>query len=120
MPRTQMEVIEIVKKWVEIAGKNIESGDRMEKSYPGRLDGKYGWFIMSDKKLMFIQEEGFLRKHYELILDLPYEKIRKISHKGNYELDFIDVDGIKHDFKIYEINIKHVEKNLKELSHMPH
>jgi len=54
---------------------------------------------MSDRKLMFVHEEGFLRKNYELTLDLPYDKIVEISQKGKHELDFTDVKDKKYVFE---------------------
>lgn len=118
MPKDRWEVSETSAKWYEIAEKNLEPGDKIEKSYSGELDGEGGHILMSDKKLMFVHEEGFLRKNYELTLDLPYDKIAKISLEGKNELDFTDVEGKKHVFKSYDLLMKYVYESLEKLAHV--
>jgi hypothetical protein len=39
-----------------------EHEDRIQKSYPGKFDGKNGYLMMSNQKLVFVNEEGFIRK----------------------------------------------------------
>jgi len=102
-------------KWYEMGVKVLDHEDRMQKSYPGKFDGKNGYLMMSNQKLVFVNEEGFIRKTYGLILDLPYGKIGKINPNGKYELEITDVDGVKHSFKTEELNISLVEKSLEEL-----
>ena len=102
-------------KWHEIGEKVLKHEDRIQKSYPGKFDGKKGYLMMSNQKLVFVNEEGFIRKTYSLILDLPYGKISKINTNGKYELEITDVDGVKRSFKIYEANISLVEKSLEEM-----
>lgn len=99
----------------EIAKKNLESGDKIEKTYTGKLDGLGGYIILSDRKLMFVHEEGFLRKNYELTLDLFYDKISKISQEGKYELNFTDVKGKKYVFKS-EMPIKNIIESLEKFA----
>ena len=81
----------------------------------GKLDGKRGYLMMSNQKLVFVHEEGFIRKTYDLILDLPYAKIGKISPQGKYELEITDIDSVKHSFKTEELNISIVENGLDEI-----
>jgi hypothetical protein len=119
MPKKRWEVSETSRKYREIAEKNLDPGDEIEKIYPGELDGERGYIIMSDNKLMFVHEEGFLRKNYELTLDLPYESIGEIYCEGKYELDFTDIKGEKHIFKPYDMSIKYVYETLKKLAHKP-
>jgi hypothetical protein len=102
-------------KWHEMAEKVLEHEDRIQKTYPGKFDGKNGYLMMSNQKLLFINEEGFIRKTRSLILDLPYSKIGKINPNGKYELEITDVDGMKHSFKTEELNVSLVEKSLEEL-----
>ena len=102
-------------KWYEIAEKVLDHEDMIQKSYPGKFDGNKGYLVMSNQKLVFVNEEGFIRKTYSLILDLPYGKIGKINPNGKYELEITDVDGVKRSFKTYELNISLVEKSLEEL-----
>ena len=98
-----------------MAEKVLDHEDRIQKTYPGNFDGKNGYLMMSNQKLVFVNEEGFIRKTYGLILDLPYGKIGKINPKGKYELEITDVDGVKYSFKFEEFNTSLIEKSLKEL-----
>ncbi|MFP3952388.1 MAG: hypothetical protein ACLFVP_09655, partial [Candidatus Bathyarchaeia archaeon] len=59
-------------KWMDKAEKNLDTNDEIEKTYPAELEDQYGYILMSNRKLQFISEEGFLRKSYDLKLDLPY------------------------------------------------
>ena len=108
-------MIETVPKWKDLAEKNLDQGDKIQKSFPGKFDGKHGYLIMSKRKLQFLLEEGFLHKVYDLVIDLPYEKIGEISHEGKYELDFTVVDGKKHYFKTIDYPVKIAEKSLVDL-----
>ena len=102
-------------KWHDMGEKVLDHDDKIQKSYPGKLDGKSGYLMMSNRKLVFVHEEGFIRKTYNLTLDLPYGKIGKINPQGKYELEITDTDGVKHSFKIEDLNISIVEKSLEEL-----
>ena len=112
------EVGETSPKWYDLAEKNIEQGDSIQKSYEGKLNGKTGYLILSNRKLLFVREEGFLRKTYDLSLDLPYEKIDKISHEGRYELELTDVEGKKHDFKTFAVPVSRIAESLEDLVHV--
>ena len=107
--------LEMSSKWREIAEKVLEHEDRIQKTYPGKLDGKNGYLMMSSRKLLFVRQEGFMHKTYDITMDLPYEKIGKINPNGKYELEITDVDSVKHSFKTEELSITIVEKSLEEL-----
>ena len=102
-------------KWLDLAEKNLDPEDEIQKKYIGELDGEYGWLILSNKKLQFMHEKGFLHKTYDLVLDLKYDKIRKINHKSKQEVELVDVEGTKHNFKTGSIPVSIVEKELKDL-----
>ena len=48
----------------------------VQKRYVALYDGKRELFVVSKKKLLFVQEKG-LHKNYNLILEMPYKKIRE-------------------------------------------
>ena len=99
--------------------KIVEEGlgleDKIQKTYPGDLDGVYGSVSMSKKKLLFISEKGLFSKSYNLVLDLPYEKIQSLRTEGKYNLIIEDVEGLKHTFKSRDLSISIVEKALSEI-----
>ncbi len=108
----EREEIEIAPKWYELAEKNLDEGDEIQKSFQGKLDGDKGYLCLSNKKLLFVHEEGFLSKTYDLILDLPKEKIDNISHDSKYNLEITETEGKKHQFKSLDIPVSIIEKDL--------
>ena len=102
-------------KWYDLAEKSLKGEEEIQKSYPGKFDGIGGYLMLSDEKLLFVKEEGFLRKNYSLIQEMPYERIGKIAHEDDYTMALTDVEGEKHEFETYEIPVKIIEDSLKEL-----
>ncbi len=99
----------------KIVEENLDLEDKIQKSYPGNLDGVYGSISMSKKKLLFISEKGLLSKSYNLVLDLPYEKIESLRTEGKYNLIIADVEGLTHTFDSRELSISIVDKALREI-----
>ncbi len=97
----------------KIVEESLGPEDKTQKSYEGKLDGAYGIMSMSKRKLLFITEKGLFRKNYNLVLDLPYEKIKSLRTEGNYIL-IIETEDLKHTFKS-ELRVRTVEKALREL-----
>lgn len=101
-------------KWYDLAEKELEGKDEIQKSYSGKFNDEGGYLILSNEKLLFVKEEGFLRKNYELIQEMPYEKIGKIAHDDRYTMELTDVEGEKYEFETHDIPVKIIEDNLKE------
>jgi hypothetical protein len=102
-------------KWKEIAENNLEKGDKVERTYPARLEGRTGYMLLSGKKFQFVNEEGFLRKSYDLTLDLPYEQIDTVTLKEKYILEIMDKNGKKHDLQFSEIPATTPQQYLNDL-----
>jgi len=97
----------------KIVEESLGLEDKTQRSYEGRLEGDFGIMSMSKRKLIFITEKGIFRKSYNLVLDLPYEKIKSLRTEGNYNL-IIETEDLKHTFKS-ELRALAVEKALREL-----
>ena len=97
----------------KIVEESLGPEDKIQKSYEARLDGVFGIMSMSKRKLLFITEKGIFRKSYNLVLDLPYEKIKSLRTEGDYDL-IIETEDLKHTFKS-ELRVRTVEKALREL-----
>lgn len=99
----------------KIVEESLGLEDKIQKSYQGRLGGVYGIMSMSKRKLIFITEKGAFRKSYNLVLDLPYEKIDSLRTDGNFNLIIEDVEGLKRTFISSAPRISIVEKELREI-----
>lgn len=102
-------------KWKEIAENNLEKGDQIEKTYPAKLEGKTGYMLLSGKKFQFVNEEGFLRKSYDLTLDLPYAQINTVTQKERYLIEITDTNGQKHEIQFSEIPASTPLQSINEL-----
>ena len=102
-------------KRIEMAKERLKPEDEIKFSWVGELDGKDGYLMMSNKKLVFVHESGFLSKKYEVPLDLPYEKIANIEKVGRNKLVLTGAGEEKHSFVGRDIPLSSVEGRLKEL-----
>ena len=93
---------------------NLGPKDERKRSYEGRLDKTYGMMLMSKKKLIFFTEKGFFRKSYNLILNLPYEKIKSLRTEKKYNL-IIETEDLKHTFVSSARYSPGIEEVLREL-----
>ena len=98
----------------KIIEESLRFEDKIQKTYEGKLDGSYGIILMSKKKLIFITEKGIFRKHYNLVLVLPYKKINSLQLEGKYNL-IIEAEDLKHTFISTGLRISIIEKALIEL-----
>jgi hypothetical protein len=97
--------------------KSVDPKDEVLKTYPGELDKKYGTLVLSKKRLLFVKEEGFLKKTYTTMMNLPYKEVKKIERNG-MRLDFTDVEGKVLSF-MSEGTALVVENALKEFIKTP-
>jgi hypothetical protein len=95
----------------EIA-KSLGSDDKVLKSYTGDLEKKYGTLFLSNKRLLFVKEEGFLKKTYTTTLNLPYGEIKKIERHGEH-LEFVDAKDKVHVFTSDVSTV--IEASIREL-----
>jgi hypothetical protein len=101
-------------KLVEIAQKSMDTGDKMQFSYTGRIEGKYGYLVLTKKKLMFLREEGFLSKTYSVVFNLTYDKVRSYSSKQRFTLEILDITGGSKVF-VSEVAASIIEDAMKSL-----
>jgi hypothetical protein len=79
--------------------------DLVQKSYVARYEGKHGLFVMSKKKLLFVEEKGFMHKSYNLILEIPYNKIRENHIENKSKLILTEVGGKKYSFTFNDASV---------------
>ena len=53
-----------------------------------------------------------------MILDLPYDKIGLISHKGKYKIELTEGKDKKHDFESYAVLASKIEEGIENIAHI--
>jgi hypothetical protein len=104
----------VASRIAEVAQKSMETGDSIQKTYSGRIDGKYGYLVITRKKILFLKEEGFFSKSYSIIYNLPFEKMNSFSLKDKYNLEFINSKDERKVF-VSEIPADTIETSLKSI-----
>lgn len=104
--------------WIDLMKARLGSEDSVQKTFYANYGRTAGYIVMSKGKLFFLEEKGFLRKTWNIILEVPYEKIREVT-TGGPDLTITDAEGKRHTFRIFEIDASIVEKHLKELMPVP-
>src|SRR4030042_1797497 len=104
-----------IRALTEFAQKSLQRDDKVRKTYSGKMDGRYGHLMISEQKLLFVKEEGFIRKNRSVALNLLFEKVGEIKPTSRYELNIVESDGSKHSFVVDNIPITVVEKSIREM-----
>jgi hypothetical protein len=102
-------------KWYEFGEKSISKEDEIKKNYAGKLNGNYGHLMMSNEKLLFVKEEGLLRKKYAVILNLPYENIEEVKTKDKYDLQITGESGDSYEFYTDDLPVSIVDESVRKL-----
>ena len=106
--------------WVDEAKKSLEAGDKIEKTYPCKSNGESGYLALSDKKLQFIVQKGFLSKTYSKKYEVAYSKIKKLDQKDLYTIEVLDGDNAAKGFNFDELPARVVLQSLNQLMQAPH
>lgn len=69
--------------------------------------------MLSNRKILFVEEKGLFKKSYNLSADIPYEDVKGISSEGRYVLK-VEVGERSYNF-ISQINVRMIERSLQEL-----
>lgn len=101
-------------KVIEIVKNKLDKNDVMQKIYTANYDRKSGYISMSKSKVLFVEEKGFFSKSYNILVDLPYEKISKISLENN-QLVLTMTAGANYKFTSSDVQVSIIEKALNEL-----
>jgi hypothetical protein len=92
----------------------LEPGDKVLYSYPGRIEGRFGYLLLTKKTLMLIREEGFLTKTHMVVLNLPYNRISEYSTKKNFNLEIVDSSSGRTVF-VSDVMASHIVDALRRL-----
>jgi len=100
-------------KWYEYAQRCISPDEHLKGNYDGRFDGDYGHLFISDKKLFFVKEEGFLRKKYSVPFTLKYDDVQDVRSIDRNHLQISEKTGKTYKFES-DINVSIIDKAIHE------
>jgi len=103
-----------VAKWTELAKEILGSEDEIQRSYTVNLNDKSGYLIMSNRKLLFLEEKGFIRVKYSKALELPYYHISKVNVTPKFMV-IIDNNKKEYNFTDTGVDLKKIMKELQNL-----
>jgi len=88
--------------------------DEVQNIFNASHNDQKGFVLLSKKKFLFVSEKGFIRRIYDLDLEVPYDIVDDIRCIGNV-LTFL-VEGKRQVFKSGHASVMEQSiKNLKEL-----
>ncbi len=74
------------------AGK-LDPSDTIQKTYSCSIDKKFGYLCLSKDKLLFVSVKGFLKKSYNVELDVPYTDLKEIKLDSRYKINLVHQAG---------------------------
>ena len=72
--------------WYKEAEKKLQAGENIVKSYPGSLNGKRGYVLITSDRLLFENVKGFLSKSYDIVLDIPLKDIENMNLQSRHKI----------------------------------
>jgi hypothetical protein len=99
----------------ELVKQTLQPGDTVQKTWSCEYNNKDGYIVLSTKQLMFVEEKGFLRKTYSMIVAIPYDTIAEITVKDRYTLEIAESNDQKHNLSFDMAITSRVKQAIQEL-----
>ncbi len=78
---------EMSKPWHDMASEKLGPSDTIQKTYTCTLDKKFGYLCLSNEKLLFVSSKGFLKKSYNVELDVPYTDLKEVKLDSRFKMN---------------------------------
>ena len=78
---------EMSKPWYDMASGKLDTSDTIQKTYTCTLDKKFGYLCLSNEKLLFVSSKGFLKKSYNVELDVPYTDLKEVKLDSRFKMN---------------------------------
>ena len=100
--------------WLNVVEKVLDKGDSPFKNYPGKSDDKFGYLVITKKKLVFVHEKGLFRKAYDLVWDVPLSDLKELKQIDKYKIKLNGGDKTR-EVETGELNPQIVLKAIEEV-----
>ncbi len=100
--------------WYDIAASKLDPEDSLQKSYSCTYDKGNGYLCLGKRKLVFVRVKGFLRKSYDVTLDLPYDELDEVKLESRFKFALTHNDA-KHFIETSDLSAKVVLRALQDV-----
>lgn len=96
--------------------KELEPTDQVQNQYRALYNRKEGFLVLTNNRLVFLQQRGFFRASYLMTLEIPYEKINKVTTTASHALE-LEVEDMKYNFTaLGDINAQAIVEEITALA----
>lgn len=101
---------------LDVIKKELEPTDQVQNQYRALYDRKEGFLVLTNNRLVFLQQRGFFRANYHIALEIPYEKINRITTTASHALELV-IEDIKYNITaLGDINAQAIVDEIKTLA----
>ena len=97
-----------------MASRKLGPSDTIQKTYTCTIDKKYGYLCLSNEKLLFVSSKGFLKKSYNVELDVPYTDLKEVKLDSRFKMNLGHQTG-ESLIETSDLSAKTVMHSLKDL-----
>jgi hypothetical protein len=104
----------MVAPWNNVVQKVLDKDDAPVKNFPGNSEKKYGYLVITKKKLVFVHESGLFKKNYEVVWEEPLADLKELEQLDRFKLE-LNGGGKKYVVETGELNSKVVLDAIKDV-----
>ena len=101
--------------WYDLAKQTLGPDDDIERTYSCRLDSEGGFLCLGRKKMVFVNIKGFLRKNYNVLLNVPYTEVNEVGLVDRFSLNLVKQDK-RYKLETPEVSAKVVLEAIKDVT----
>lgn len=101
--------------WYDLAKQTLDPDDVIEKTYSCKLGNEGGYLCLGRKKMVFVNVKGFLRKNYNVILDVPYTEVNEIGLADRFSLNLVKQDK-KYKIETTDVSAKVILNGIEDVT----
>jgi hypothetical protein len=102
------------KPWYDTAASKLDPGDSFQKTYSCSYNKNNGYLCLGNQRLVFVNVKGFLKKSYDVMLDIPYSDLDEVALAGRFKMNLKD-DDTRHTIETSDISAKLVMNGMQEV-----
>lgn len=100
--------------WHDLAEKTLGPDDKIERTYSCSFENQGGYLCLGRKKMVFVNVKGFLKKSYNVLLDVPYDEVDEVSLTSRFKFNIIS-EGKSHQLETTDVSAKVVVNGIESV-----